>query len=331
MPCHLRATCTTVPNTFSICQAIWSLALYYISKLGHFQRFLWSLANTVHQKDLLKDASVCLDVQMLEYKERYPDNSEDPPDVGLSSEDEAMGMEEIVSIACRVILSRSSPAPPASKPSTSQPTKTATPPVDPGASEPARGPTKSPEGYVKLAKDEVIIKKAVLHGIKQGAELALKGQTPATFSPVTAGDIPFEVPDPAPNQMYCDICKKDLPTPKALRHHLRFHKGKMNYPCLRCGKHLASSCTFDVHKESCSSSDFVHNCRECGKGYHNKQSLVEHLKTKHQPTPSVEARTCPKCGVVFNLIKTMREYRVMHRGHFPCPVEDCKENFSLPK
>ena len=89
----------------------------------------------------------------------------------------------------------------------------ATLPVDPGASEPVRDQTKPPEGYVKLAKDEVIIKKAVLHGIKWGAELALKGQAPATFflGTATAGDILFEVPTPAPHQVYCDICKKDLP------------------------------------------------------------------------------------------------------------------------
>ena len=270
---------------------------------------------------------------MSEYKERYPDDSEDLPDVGLSLEDEAMGMEEIVGIAHRVILPRPSPAPPASKPSTSQPTKIATPPVDPGAPELMRDPAKPPEGYVKLAKDEVIIKKAVLHGIKQGAELALKCQAPATFSPgaATAEDIPFEVPDPAPHQVYSDIGKNDLPTPKALRCHLRFHKGKTHYLCPRCGKHLASGRTFNMHKESCGSSDFTHNCHECGKGYHNKQSLVEHLKLKHQPAPSVEARTCPDCGVVFSLIKTMREHRAMHRGPFPCPMEDCKEEFSLPK
>ena len=169
---------------------------------------------TVCQKDLVKDVTICLDVRMSEYKERYPDDSEDPPDVGLSSEDEGLGMEEIVGIARRVTLSRPLPAPPAPKPSTSQPTETAV-------------PTEPPEGYIKLAKDEVVIKKAVLQGIKWGAEPALKGQAPATFSPgiATVGDIPFGVPDPAPHQVHCDICKKDLPTPKALRHHLRFHKG----------------------------------------------------------------------------------------------------------
>ena len=246
---------------------------------------------------------------------RYPDDSEDPPDVGLSSEDEAMGMEEIVGIAHRVTLSRPSPAPPVSKPSTSLPTKTAMPPLDPNASKLMRDPTEPPEGYVKLAKDEVIIKKAVLHGIKQGAELALKGQAPATFSlgTATVGDIPFEGPDPAPHQVHCDICNSDLPTPKALRHHLWFHKGKTKYLCPRCGRHLASSQTFNMHV--CNSHVAVLISPiivESGKGYHNKQSLVEHLKLKHQPAPSVEARTYPKCGVVFNLDKTMREHRAAH-------------------
>ena len=190
-----------------------------------------------------------------------------------------------------------------------------------------------PEGYVKLAGNEVVIKKAVLRGIKRGAELALKGQAPASFSlgQATAGDLPFEIPAPAPHQVHCDICCKDLLTPKALRRHLRAHKGMTHYLCPKCGKHLASGPTWDMHKEPCGRTEFTHNCRECGKGYHQKQSLVEHIKAKHQPVPSAADRTCPECGVMFNRVKTMREHRAVHRGPFPCPMEGCKEQFSLLK
>ena len=158
---------------------------------------------------------------MLEYKVRYPDDSEDPPDVGLSSEDEATGMKEILGVARRVTLPK--PSPSTSKFSGS---------ADPGM----------PEGCVKLTGDEVVIKKVVLRGIKRGAELALKDQAPASFSlgQAMARDLPFEVPVPAPHQVHCDICHKDLPTPKALRHHLRAHKGMAHYLCPKCGKHLAS-------------------------------------------------------------------------------------------
>ena len=190
-----------------------------------------------------------------------------------------------------------------------------------------------PEGCIKLSDDEVVIKKAVLRGIKRGAKLALKGQVPASFSvgQATSADLPFEVPAPAPHQVHCDICRKDFLTSKALRHHLRAHKGMTHYLCPRCGKHLSSGRTWDMHKESCGSSEFAHNCRECGKGYHQKQSLVEHIKAKHQPAPSVADRTCPECGVVFNLLKTMREHCAVHRGPFSCPVDGCREQFSLPK
>ena len=200
-------------------------------------------------------------------------------------------------IACRVALPRPSPAP---VPLASQPTRPAMPPGEPNV----------PEGCVKLASNEVVIKKAVLRGIKRGAELALKGQAPASFSlgQATAGDIPFEVPILAPHQVHCDICRKDLATPKALRRNLWAHKGMTHYLCLKCGKHLASGHTWDMHKEFCGSADFAHNCQECGKGYHQKQSLVEHLKAKHQPAPSAADRTGPECGVVFNLLKTMREH-----------------------
>ena len=148
--------------------------------------------------------------------------------MGLSSEDEATGMEVILGVAQRVTLLRPSPAQPTPTPSTSKSSGSA----DPGV----------PEGYVKLAGDEVVIKKVVLRGIKRGAELALKGQAPASFllGQAMAGDLPFEVPAPAPHQVYCDICRKDLPTPKALRHHLQAHKGMTHYLCPKCGKHLAS-------------------------------------------------------------------------------------------
>ena len=156
---------------------------------------------------------------MSEYKVQHPDDLEDPPDVGLSSEDEASGMKEILGVAQRVALLRPSLAQPTSTPSTSK---------HPGSTDP-----DVPEGYVKLAGDEVIIKKVVLRGIKREAELALKGQAPASFSlsKAMAGDLPFEVPAPAPHQVHCDICHKDLPTPKALRHHLWAHKGMTHYLC----------------------------------------------------------------------------------------------------
>ena len=60
---------------------------------------VWSLAFSVRQKDLVKDMMICRDVLMSAYKVRHPDDTDDPPDVVLSSDDEATGMEEQIGIA----------------------------------------------------------------------------------------------------------------------------------------------------------------------------------------------------------------------------------------
>ena len=189
-----------------------------------------------------------------------------------------------------------------------------------------------PAGFVRLGPDEVVIKKAVLHGIKRGAKLALEGRVPVAFSMglASAGDVPFAIPKPSKDKVHCTFCRKDFPSAKAFRHHLRMHAGKSVYVCSRCGWHLVSRATMEMHQRSCGTQDCPHNCVSCGKGYHSKQALLQHLKV-HQPPASVEDHTCPDCKQVFNLVKTMREHRATHRGPFPCPVEDCPATFSLPK
>ena len=285
---------------------------------------------SVRQKDLVKDVMVCRDVSMSAYKIIHPDDTDDPQDVGLSSDDEATGMEEQIDIAWRITVSH--PDRSVSSPY-SQGRAATSPAEDRAPSTGTSGPSgEPPAGFVRLGPDEVIIKKAVLHGIKRGAELALKGHLLASFSvgPASAGDVPSAIPKPSKDEVHCTFCRKDFPSAKALTRHLCMHEGKSVYVCSKCGKHLASRATMKMHQCSCGSQDRPHNCATCGKGYHSKQALLQHLKV-HQPPASVEDHTCLDCKQVFNLVKTMREHRAMHRGPFPCPVEDCPAIFSLPK
>ena len=285
---------------------------------------------SVRQKDLVKDVMVCGDVLMSTYKTRHPDGMDDPQDVGLSSDDEATGMGKEIGISRRITVSHPdrSVSPPYSQ------GRAVTPPAkDQAPSTGASGPSgEPPAGFVRLGPDEVVIKKAELHGIKRGAKLALEGRVPAAFSMglASAGDVPFAIPKPSKDEVHCTFCRKDFPSAKALRRHLRMHAGKSVYVCSRCGWHLASRATMEMHQRSCGTQDCPHNCVSCGKGYHSKQALLQHLKV-HQPPASVEDRTCLDCKQVFNLVKTMREHRATHRGPFPCPVEDCPATFSLPK
>ena len=121
---------------------------------------------------------VCGDVSMSTYKIRHPDDTDDPQDVGLSSDDEATGMREEIGIAQRIAHPVRSVSPPYSQGRAVSPPAEDQTPLS-GTSGPSGEP---PAGFVRLGPDEVVIKKAVLRGIKRGAELALEGRVPATFS-----------------------------------------------------------------------------------------------------------------------------------------------------
>ena len=88
---------------------------------------------------------------MSEYKTRHPDDTDEPQNVGLSSDDEATGMKEYVGIARRITLPKPSPGGPSAAPG--KPSATT------GSVGPASPP---PEGFVKLGPDEIVINKGVL-------------------------------------------------------------------------------------------------------------------------------------------------------------------------
>ena len=107
---------------------------------------------------------VCGDMLMSTYKNRHPDDTDDPQDVGLSSDDEATGMREQIGIARRIAHPDRSVSPPYSQ------GRAVSPPADDQApSSGTSGPSgEPPAGFVRLGPNEVVIKKAVLRGIKRG-------------------------------------------------------------------------------------------------------------------------------------------------------------------
>ena len=133
---------------------------------------------------------MCSDIQMSAYKQRHLDDTDEPQDVGLSSEDEIAGMAEQVGVSRRIMMQLPG-APTPSMGKAPSPTPEGTPTGDPA---PAPQPSL-PEGCVKLGPDEIVIRKGILRGIKRGAELALRGNLPANFSAgsSTAGDVPFQL------------------------------------------------------------------------------------------------------------------------------------------
>ena len=247
------------------------------------------------------------------YKERHPDDTDDPGAVGVSSKDEAESMEEILGISRRL----QKPAPSPAEPSTVEPSS-ATP------SGPATPAVPKEEGIIRVKRKDLRRAEGILKDILAGKRVRMS-------TGASSQDVPFEVPIVQPGERDCQLCRQSFKSTRSLKHHMKTHTGETGWSCSSCSKILASRAMQDLHLKSCG-QEKGHWCRECNKGYTTKQALVAHLKAKHGPAPSVEELTCLTCGKIFRVVKTMRQHLATHKGPFHCRVEGCQAGpFSLPK
>ena len=222
-------------------------------------------------------------------------------------------MGEVLGISRR--FQKPAPALPESftaKSSSAAPSDTATPAVP------------EEEGTIRVKRKDLRRAEGILKDILAGKRVRMS-------TGASCQDVPFEVPEVQAGERECRLCRQGFKSTRSLRHHMKTHTGETGWSCSRCSKILTSRAMSDLHRRSCG-QEKGHWCQECSKGYTTKQALVAHLKAKHGPAPSVEELTCPTCGKIFKLIKTMREHLATHKGPFPCQVEGCQAGpFSLPK
>ena len=234
------------------------------------------------------------------YKSHHPDNTDNTDTVGVSSEDEAEGMEDILGVSRR--LNKPSP----------------TEPLPPELAVPEE------EGMIRVPKKDLKRAQGILKDI-------LAGRKVHPSAGATQEDVPFQVPGVQAGDTSCELYHQSFKSTRSLCRHMKTHTGDTGWSCDWCGKVLASKVMYELHMKSCS-QEKGHWCQECNKGYTTKQALVAHLKVKHGPAPTVEQLICPTCSKVFKVIKTMWEHMASHKGPFHCRVKGCSAGlFLLPK
>ena len=273
------------------CNQLWSLAIYSTGRLHYI--------SVQANRELVKDVLTCQPLVTSTYKERHPDDTDDPGAVGVSSEDEAEGMGEVLGISRRL----QKPVPSPAESSTAK-LGSATP------SDPATPAVPEEEGIIQVKRKDLRRAEGILKDILAGKRVRMS--TGASYQ-----DVPFEVPIIQPVERDCQLCCQSFKSTRSLKHHMKTHTGETGWSCSHCSKILASRAMRDLHLKSCG-QEKGHWCRECSKGYTTKQALVAHLKAKHGPAPSVEKLTCPTCSKIFNIVKTMREHLATHKGPFHC-------------
>ena len=130
--------------------------------------------------ELVKDVLTCRPLENSVYKSCHPEDTDDPDDVGVSSKDEAEGMEGILGISRR--LSR----PP---PSESSPPEPSAPPA------PGKPAPEVKEGFIKVPKKDLKRAQGILKDILAGRRVRASG--------ATREDIPFEVPEVQAGETSC--------------------------------------------------------------------------------------------------------------------------------
>ena len=261
------------------------------------------------------------DIRNSRHKDAHPDDSDAPEDIGLSSEEEAEGMEEDDNIA-RKYHQRPGPAPAPAAPPASRATSTET-----GTS------TTDPE----VATLQVPV--AALQQVQEMIGKILGGEAPAAglFQPapqLSAGadqGAPFSIPKPKRGEKKCGVCQRAFWSATTLRQHMKTHTGEQKHACPNagCGRKLSSKRSLETHLQTCQ-KEKTHFCKHkgCTKLFATEAGLKAHSQT--HKSLSKKNSVCTGCGKGgFTKEKSLKDHfrycdgNPKKVGPFPCLVPGC--------
>ena len=177
------------------------------------------------------------DIWVSRHKDAHPEDSDGPEDIGLSSEEEAEGMEEDESIA-RKYHQRAGPAP--------------CPPPDPMTTSTETGTSTTDPDVATLQ-----VPVAALHQVQEMIGKLLGGEVPSTGFPQPAPQppagtdqgAPFSIPKPKRGEKKCSVCQRAFWSTTSLRQHVKTHTGEQKHTCPNpgCGRKLSSKRSLETH------------------------------------------------------------------------------------
>ena len=200
--------------------------------------------------DLLKSVWECTEIKESRWKILHPSDTKEEKNVGISSEDEAEGLEV---------------APGVARQGTGRPAALEV--------QPARIPT-TPSSCSR--------------GRSSGQEEGPKTHETAGVSPSSGEDlpegaqareiaeVPYEVPVVPRGETTCPVCKQVFKTHHRVTVHMGIHQGE-KFPCGKCGKVLATRRYWTEHTQSCVHGKRV-TCPVCRKLFASAQTMHKHHK-----------------------------------------------------
>ena len=268
------------------------------------------------------------DIRVSRHKDAHPEDSDGSEDIGLSSEEEAEGMEENISIA-RKYHQRPGSAPGPGAPPAPQTTST-----DTGTS------------TTDLDVAALQVPVAALHQVQEIIEKILGGEVPSTGFPQPAPHppagtdqgAPFSIPKPKRGEMKCSVCQRAFWSTISRRQHVKTHTGEQKHTCPNagCGRKLSSKRSLETHLQTCQ-KEKTHFCKHkgCTKLFATEAGLKAHSQTHKALSKKKSVCTC--CGKGgFTKGKPLKDHfrycdgNPEKVGPFPCLVPGCPRGPAKP-
>ena len=219
--------------------------------------------------------------------------------MGLSSEDEAEGLDALLRVARQ---------------------RSGGPAVVPGS------PVHHP-----VDEDEVLVKKRALKRVEQQVLTLLRGKDlPEGAQAREVAEVSYQIPVVARERKDCPVFQRSFKTHHRLMVHMGVHQSE-KLPYGKCGKVLATMRTWTEHTKACVSGIWV-ACSDCGQEFSCNQGMHQHHKAKHGVDAPAQARgvyICPFCNKGYQIKKTWVEHKPYcannpdHKGPYFCRVAGC--------
>ena len=264
-------------------------------------------------------------VLLSRHKDVSPEDSDDPQDIGLSSEEEAEDLPEAPHIR-RKYHQAPGPAPP--------PVPEPTPPVTTASTSTTTDTATIQVPVASLEQVHAILGQ-IISG--QSPQVSTSGGSVAT-DPQPSGSPPFTVPTPKRGEKQCKLCFRKFWATETLKRHMKTHSGNQKYICPNegCGRKVASKRGLEVHLTTCQKEKRLF-CKKkgCTKLFATQAGLDAHKKTHKVLSP--KAGVCKGCGKDgFTRKKSLDDHYRTYSGNpdrvgpFPCPVPGCRRGSAKP-
>ena len=218
----------------------------------------------------------CSALQVSHWKVDHPSDTEEEVVVGLSSEDEAEGLEPTPWVArCR---------------------------------SGSHAPAPSEESHPTAEADEVVLKKRALKWVKQQVTALLHGEDlPEGAQAREVAEIPYQILAVPREGKDCPAYQHSFKTHHCLMVHMGVHRDE-KYPCTKCGKVLANRKMWSRRTKACVQGKKV-ACSVCGKEYASTQGMKQHMKHGADIPEEGGYYICPYCNKGFSVKKTWVKHK----------------------